>query len=71
MTYQDAVSLAATARAMGFADVRIEPNAWGRRCVWYSSWTGKHCAESEDRRWRRRRLEYRGPRRVYIGTERK
>jgi len=63
MSYQAAVSVAATARAMGFENVRIDRDTWGRRCVTYLCAGGNWCVHAEDRVWRRRRLDYRGPRR--------
>lgn len=62
MNWQAAVSVAATARAMGFESVRIQTDG-DRRWVEYRSWLGRHIADSEDREWRRRRLVYRGARR--------
>jgi hypothetical protein len=63
MTYQSALSVAATARAMGFQKVLLcrEFRDWSVSYFWG---LGNNLVREENREWRRRRLEYRGPRRL-------
>jgi hypothetical protein len=69
MTYQQAVSVAATARAMGYDNVTVFRQLW---CwfveVRFSRGLGGFTVESENRTWRRNRLLYRGRRRVANDT---
>ena len=66
MTYQSAVSVAATARAMGYENVAVFRNAWCWMVdVRLGMGMGGFMVVHENRTWRRRRLMYRGPRRVY------